>query len=127
MQTLLRLSDLFSWRLTQTLLHFLWQGAVIGLAALLLDRLMKRASSSARYSLHLSALLLMTVCLPLSFASLDAANGRPDARDGRPNTLRAMSAANRSVPPATEAALAEPIDILEAAEVPPGVVTAIDE
>lgn len=56
-------------RLTITLLHFLWQGAAIGLAAAFLSRVLQRASSQVRYLIHLTALtamcgsLLVTLCV----------------------------------------------------------------
>ena len=56
-------------RLTITLLHFLWQGAAIGLVAACLSRVLQRTSSQVRYLIHLTALtamcgsLLVTLCV----------------------------------------------------------------
>lgn len=56
-------------RLTITLLHFLWQGAAIGIVAAVLSRMLLRASSQVRYIIHVAALtamcgsLLVTLCL----------------------------------------------------------------
>src|SRR5262249_5856471 len=102
-------NDEFSWRLTQTLLHFLWQGSVIGLAALVLDGMLRRVSSFTPYSLHLSALLLMAACPPVTFAlvggsdSLRNAVG-PQARDAH----RSNATVNLSAPYSSEAELSQP-------------------
>jgi beta-lactamase regulating signal transducer with metallopeptidase domain len=48
-------------RVTLVLLHFLWQGSLCGLAALLAGRLMPNASSSARYRVFVGILCLMAV------------------------------------------------------------------
>ena len=55
-------------RLTVTLLHFLWQGAFIGVIAAVLSRMLFRASSQLRYTIHLAALVAMCSCLPVTFS-----------------------------------------------------------
>src|SRR5262245_34021915 len=62
--------DDVSWRLTQSLMHFLWQGCLIGLTVLVVDHMMRRAASSIRYSLHLVGFLAMAACLPATYALL---------------------------------------------------------
>src|SRR5579863_3249791 len=59
-------------RLTQTLLHFLWEGLAIGLCTLSLARLCQTATASVRYAIHAVALGLMAMCLPVTFALTDA-------------------------------------------------------
>lgn len=113
MQTLLSYGDTFSWRLTQTLVHFLWQGSTIALAAFLLDRLLKRASSSARYRLHVSALLVMAACLPVTFALVDTSSAKRNARDRGPGEAGTASDAGPALLAASQIVSAEPLDIPE--------------
>jgi beta-lactamase regulating signal transducer with metallopeptidase domain len=58
----------FSIRLTQALLHFLWQAAAIGLLAVVLNHCLRKSSSRLRYGVNVAALLLMLACLPVTFA-----------------------------------------------------------
>ncbi|PYQ66471.1 MAG: hypothetical protein DMF53_03520, partial [Acidobacteria bacterium] len=51
----------------QALMHFLWQGALVGLAAWIALSLLERAKASTRYAVALGALLLMAV-LPFATA-----------------------------------------------------------
>jgi len=51
----------------QALMHFLWQGALVGLAAWIALFLLERAKASTRYAVALGALLLMAV-LPFATA-----------------------------------------------------------
>jgi beta-lactamase regulating signal transducer with metallopeptidase domain/WD40 repeat protein/HEAT repeat protein len=60
-------AESFTTRLTVTLLHFLWQGCGIGLAALLCGSMLPNASARARYAIHVAAMLLMAACLPATF------------------------------------------------------------
>lgn len=53
-------------RLTITLLHFLWQGAAVGLVAALASRLLLRATAQLRYVIHVAALAVMCACLPIT-------------------------------------------------------------
>jgi Zn-dependent protease with chaperone function len=50
-----------------SLVHFLWQGALVGLAAALALRLMRRSSATSRYAVAAGALLLM-LALPVATA-----------------------------------------------------------
>ena len=54
-----------------TLLHFLWQGAVIGLLALVASRLLRSQSASIRYWLNAVALLACPICVACTFAVVD--------------------------------------------------------
>ncbi|HEY4590936.1 MAG TPA: hypothetical protein VIJ61_00930, partial [Thermoanaerobaculia bacterium] len=51
----------------QALTHFLWQGALVGLAAWIALSLLERAKASTRYAVALGALLLMAA-LPFATA-----------------------------------------------------------
>ena len=51
----------------QALMHFLWQGALVGLAAWIALSLLERAKASTRYAVALGALLLMAA-LPFATA-----------------------------------------------------------
>lgn len=70
------------WRAwAETLLHFLWQGAILGLiAAVLLHRRSLRTASQ-RYAVALATLLLMAACVPITFAivapAVSARNASP--------------------------------------------------
>lgn len=55
-------------RLTLTLLHFLWQGALLGLVAFAADRALRRASSPVRYAVFAGVLVAMGAALPVTFA-----------------------------------------------------------
>ena len=57
-------------RLSQTLLHFLWQGFFIALLALGATRWLRRTSANTRYLANTAALALMVACLPITFALL---------------------------------------------------------
>jgi beta-lactamase regulating signal transducer with metallopeptidase domain len=54
-------------RLTLTLLHFLWQGALLGLVALAADRVLQRVSSHVRYGMFVGVLVTMGAALPATF------------------------------------------------------------
>jgi beta-lactamase regulating signal transducer with metallopeptidase domain len=66
-----QLSSDFCVRLTQSLLHFLWQGFFIGLVVWLIDRLLPRASSRFRYAAGVAALLVMLVCVPATYFAVE--------------------------------------------------------
>ena len=54
-----------------TLLHFLWQGAIIGLLALVAARLLRNHSASVRYWLNAVALLACPICVAWTFATVE--------------------------------------------------------
>jgi beta-lactamase regulating signal transducer with metallopeptidase domain len=63
----------------QALMHFLWQGALVGLAAWIALSLLERAKASTRYAVALGALLLMAA-LPFATAFWLAGDAPPPAR-----------------------------------------------
>src|SRR6267142_6210126 len=54
-----------------TLLHFLWQGAVIALLLAATNTMLRRASARSRYAAACLALVLMLACAVLTFLSLN--------------------------------------------------------
>ncbi len=70
----MNLSDLidpsFSFRLLITFLHFLWQGSLVALLAILGDTLLSRASASRRYTLHVATLMIMMACVAVTFSKV---------------------------------------------------------
>src|SRR4051812_33817649 len=52
-----------------TLLHFCWQGVVIAIAFLIVDRLTRRRQASTRYFVALSAFALMPMVIVGTFAN----------------------------------------------------------
>jgi beta-lactamase regulating signal transducer with metallopeptidase domain len=64
----------FCLRFSLALLHFLWQGAVIGLLVLVAGWSLGRAPSRVRYAVALAAMLLMVACIPVTFALLPASS-----------------------------------------------------
>ena len=67
LDTTIFLNSEMSLRWAITLLHFLWQGCLIGLAATALTRLFKNQSTAIRHWLHAVALL----ACPLTVAAAD--------------------------------------------------------
>ncbi|MCL4693489.1 MAG: HEAT repeat domain-containing protein, partial [Candidatus Hydrogenedentes bacterium] len=61
----------FSARFVMTLAHFLWQGAAIGLVAVALGAVLRRASARLRYGIFLIALLGMALCPPVTFLIIE--------------------------------------------------------
>jgi Zn-dependent protease with chaperone function len=59
-------------RLSETLLHFLWQGCLIAMLYAASARCMQSASAGTRYMLGMACLLLMAACLPATFWMLPA-------------------------------------------------------
>src|SRR5688500_12718655 len=64
------LTSEFCLRLTQSLLHFLWQGLAIWLLLWIANHALRRASSGARYAASVTALVLMLACLPATYLAL---------------------------------------------------------
>ncbi|MES2790828.1 MAG: M56 family metallopeptidase [Planctomycetota bacterium] len=54
--------------ITQTLLHFLWEGLVIGLCTWMMARCFRRANAQVRYGIYAASLASMTFCVPVTFA-----------------------------------------------------------
>lgn len=53
-----------------TLLHFLWQGLLLAVVVCVAAWCLRNRSAAARYRLHAATLLLMPVCLPVTFMFL---------------------------------------------------------
>jgi beta-lactamase regulating signal transducer with metallopeptidase domain len=62
-------SDLVT-RLSESLLHFVWQGGVLAMVAMLGDRCLRRHTAQSRYVFHISVLVLMLACVPATFVML---------------------------------------------------------
>ena len=92
-------------RLTESLLHFLWQGAVIGLCTVLAAWISRMASSRVRYGIYATSLLLMALCVPVTIILMGAADLAP----GNPTV---MVGDDESIPVPPEA---EPFVVLNAA------------
>src|ERR1700722_5727965 len=75
------LEPALSLRLTLTLLHFLWQGALLGLAAFAADRVLRRASSRTRYAIFVGILAAMGAALPATFLLIRAAEPQSNLPD----------------------------------------------
>lgn len=69
------LSSEFCVRLTQSLLHFLWQGLAVALVVWVLDRALSRASPRWRYAVGVAALLMMLSCVPATYFVLGNSQG----------------------------------------------------
>ena len=74
-----------SLRVALTLLHFLWQGVALAAAAALAYAVMRRASSTARYSVLLAALGGMALCPVVTFVVLGKAAPGAMARAPAPS------------------------------------------
>ncbi len=61
----------FCLRWSIALLHFLWQGAVIGVLVFAAGRLLRARSAQARYMLYSTVLVSLPVCLAVTFATVD--------------------------------------------------------
>ena len=59
-------------RLTQTLLHLLWEGTAIGLCAFAMARFCRTATARMRYGIHAGSLALLALCIPVTFAWIGA-------------------------------------------------------
>ncbi len=64
------LDSTFCLHVTLTLAHLLWQGLVIAILAAGAARCLRGAPAQSRYLVHVAALLLMVVCLPVTFAAV---------------------------------------------------------
>lgn len=67
MNALAWLDESLSLRFVQTLLHFLWQGTLIAIAAGSVEQSFRRGPARAKYLVHVIALFAMACCLPVTF------------------------------------------------------------
>ncbi len=63
------LLEAYGLRLSVTLLHFLWQGVLIGMLAVCVSRLLRHRSANARYVTNAVALSMMALCLAVTFVT----------------------------------------------------------
>lgn len=77
-----------------TLLHFLWQGALIHVTLVLLLRLARHSDASVRYTMGVGALALMALA-PVVTASKLAASARIQTPDASTATIEPANAAGR--------------------------------
>ena len=83
-------------RLTETLLHFVWQGALIARLVWVAVGVLRRASAHARYTVYLCALLVMAACPLATFLVLDASSEPAPAVSGAPPTVTGAVAAGEA-------------------------------
>ena len=62
----------FSCRLVTTLMHFLWQGCLVALLAVIGNWLLSLTSASRRYALHVATLAIMVACVQITFSLIEA-------------------------------------------------------
>lgn len=78
----------WSTRLAEVLLHFLWQGLAIALAAWVMAVATRRVGANWRYRVYTTALLGMALCVPVTFGVVTARDGvgalLGEARDSLP-------------------------------------------
>jgi hypothetical protein len=84
-------------RLTETLLHFVWQGLVIGLCAVCVAWLCRTASSRTRYGIHAISLALMALCVPVTFVVIGLPE-LPQGKDGSVVVVEPVSFASLMLP-----------------------------
>lgn len=74
-----------------TLIHFLWQGALIALLLAVLYWLLPQSSARARYALGCCAMVLMVLCVIATFARMKT--GAPNSADGIATTTTSVAPA----------------------------------
>jgi len=100
------LGDDVSVRWLITLLHFLWQGSVVGGVVAIAGRLLRGASARSRYALYSAALLSLPVCVAVTFCVVDVpASLQSSSRLESPVDTPAESSALPSQPTAITAAV----------------------
>ncbi len=108
------LGDDVSVRWLITLLHFVWQGAVVGGVVAIAGKLLRGASARPRYALYSAALLILPVCVAVTFCAVDVpASLQSSSHLASPADLPANSSALPSQAPAPAAAVR-----METAEAP---------
>ncbi|MEZ5940942.1 MAG: M56 family metallopeptidase [Planctomycetaceae bacterium] len=120
LEYLLPLSNELCLRLALTLFHFLWQGLLVGVAAMLGARLLRSASASLRYLVFTIALLSLPVCVVITFQCIELP----------PGDIRMTSENAAAAPPAVDAIddppLVTPSANVEAVYVPYSVPEPVD-
>jgi len=98
------LEPALSLRLTLTLLHFLWQGALLGLVALAADRVLRRATSCVRYGVFVGVLAMMPAALPATFSLIRVGEERQQILLATAPLSTALVATNESRPTTLQSA-----------------------
>jgi beta-lactamase regulating signal transducer with metallopeptidase domain len=81
-------------RLTETLLHFVWEGLVIGLGTMVAAWLFRTATAKTRYTIHAIAFVLLALSAPITFLLIDSPSDRSiNGRDvgGNGGSISALS------------------------------------
>lgn len=122
-------AQVFCMRLTETLLHVLWQGSAIGLLLVLASPGLRRLSPRLQYGAHAAALLLIAICAVATFLSVGATAWEPrTGAIGQASSDGAPTIATNSASHETSAAIAPEVTAVgeesslvrnEAADVPP--------
>ena len=100
-----------------TLLHFLWQGAVVGGVVAIAGRLLRGASARPRYASYSAVLLSLPVCVAVTFCVVDVpASLQSSSRLESPADIPAKSSALPSQ--ATAKTPAVQMETAEATDVP---------
>ncbi len=111
------LGDDVSVRWLITLLHFLWQGAVVGGLVAIAGRLLRGASARPRYALYSAALVSLPVCVAVTFCVVDVpASLQSSSQLESPADVPAKSSALPSQ--ATPIIAAVPLETAEATDAP---------
>nr|MBC8289578.1 M56 family metallopeptidase [Planctomycetota bacterium] len=85
-------------RLTLALLHFLWLGTVIAVSVAIASWCLNHRSARLRYTVNLSALGAMAICLPVAWLLVDLPRASPLGEHSQPagRVLAATGSSNRS-------------------------------
>lgn len=78
------LDEELSLRWIITLLHFLWQGTVVGLVAAVVVRSLRHASASMRHSIYAMALLSLPLCMAVTFVFIQVPSVLPSPTEPSP-------------------------------------------
>lgn len=72
-------------RFALTLIHFLWQGALIGALVAVAVWILRKSPPSSRYALHSVALVCLPICVAVTFATVEVPRHwtTPNRGDGR--------------------------------------------
>lgn len=96
--------------LAQVVLHFLWQGALLGLAAACLLHVSPIRTARARYAFHCGLLMLLAICPLATWRSICAAGVAPGELPGASaSEAGAAFAATEGITAASSAAQSNPV------------------
>lgn len=103
----------FSGRLCLTLLHSVWQVALVTLAAWVIDRLWRKRSVEWSYALHAAALFVALAVMPLTYVLIDVADPPNDAAIGADSVGLVPGPQASAVDSAPEAVPAAPTTVAQ--------------